>query len=630
MAKNARVTREPFSLAEYFNRMLVFPHAALSPDGKRLAYISSVSGSPQVWTAEVPRAGMLRYPKPVTSSKSQRPYVFERALAWLGPDLLAIVFETDGDECTFIEILNLKTGEIIPIPRGEGKSRDFLGFAEIDRVRGPLLYLSSNRANPRVQALYRFSLANRELTLIYQDASHSAAWSSGVRWKKQYLFSLTTSNVSNRLMACNASNGQVTTLFDAPDTFTTAVAGLAGNRILVTSSYGQEFIGPAILEVSKKAGNSRIKFLLGELGRDLWDRDVTLSPDHKNLLVNENRAGESVLTLYAWPSLKKRKIQPPRGGMIDTMSFSRDGRSILIAHQSSVNPRDFYRMDVRSGKAEALTDNYVSRVPRPSLVEPKPIRYRLKNPLGEREIYSWFFLPQGARQDASLPVIIWPHGGPQWQERPQQRPVFQFLLSRGFAIWAPNHRGSTGFGKTCAKSIERAWGTADLPDLAGGITWLKQSGWIDPDRIAIMGGSYGGYMTLRAITRLPEVFRVAVDIFGVVNLLTMTQSMPEDWKPYTDRLIGNPEKDRAMLIEQSPFFELDRVRCPLLVIQGKNDPRVTPEESEQVVASLRQRNHPVEYLLFPDEGHGFFKLENEIAAYTKAAEFIEKYLGSSR
>ena len=161
--------------------------------------------------------------------------------------------------------------------------------------------------------------------------------------------------------------------------------------------------------------------------------------------------------------------------------------------------------------------------------------------------------------------------------------------------------------------------------MLNGIDWLKKSGWIDPKNISIMGGSYGGYMTLRCITKIPNTFKVAVDIFGPANLFTFIDSVPPDWKPFMDEMVGNAQRDREKLTEQSPIFALDKIDCPLIVVQGGRDPRVVQSESDQVVEKLRSMKKTVEYLVFEDEGHGFLKTENELKAYEAIAEFVKKY-----
>jgi dipeptidyl aminopeptidase/acylaminoacyl peptidase len=609
-----------FPISEFFNRTLVFANSALSPDGDRIAYGCSLTGSPQIWVADIPETGLVRYPKPITSDKKRRPLIMESAFLWIDQNTLACTFDNDGDEVSFIEIYNLETGEIIPLPRGPEKTRDYLGFVSHDSKAGAVIYFLSNRDFEGSQGLFSYSLKTKQVTLIYQDRKKTCAWLPNLNYKDHFLFVSVDSNTSNSLMGVNPKTKKTITLFDEPGVMIHANAVLGSDQILVASNTGREFMSPAVLNVSTR----KLEFL----APDRWDMDIQLSSDGKTLIGNENKGGKSVLSVFDLKlgkkesSLKKRDLKFSENGVIEEISLSKNGRFASFAHNSPTEPRDFYRLDLKTLKTQKLTDNYISRIPQKSLIPPKQITYKS----GELTIYSWLFLPKDAKRDQSTPVIVWPHGGPQFQERASQRPVFQYFLNKGFAIWAPNHRGSTGFGQSFTKAIERKWGTADLPDMENGIQWLKDSRWIDPEKIAIMGGSYGGYMTLRSITRLPNIFKVAVDIFGVSNLLSFQKSVPPDWQPFMESLVGHAEKDRAMLIEQSPFFEMDKIKCPLLVIQGAKDARVVQAESDQIVEALKKRNHPVEYLVFEDEGHGFFKLENELAAYTKAAEFIERHL----
>jgi prolyl oligopeptidase PreP (S9A serine peptidase family) len=602
-----------FPIEDYFNRIAVFSNAALSPRGNKLAYISSSGGSPQVWVAELSAEGKVYYPKPVTSDKKKRPYVFGEALQWISEEQLICLFDTDGDEKTFIEILNFKTGETVALPMGAGAAKDSLGF-----YHDGLLYFSSNRNVPSAMGLFTFHLKTKKIESIYQNETRSSTWFSNLKIGTDFLFHLSLSNTSSTLLSVNLKSKKHKVVLDIPESNTIPIAVLPKNKLMVASDAHREFTTLAILDLKTKA--------LQFLQKDAWDKEIDLSKNQKDLLVHENHAGKSILTAYAWSSakrsMKKRNVKFPSHGLIDRLGFSKNGEYALVCYSSPTEPKDFYRIHVKSLRVQKLTDNYVSRIPQDTLVQPKLVKYAS----AERTIYSWLFLPKSAQKNRSLPVIVWPHGGPQSQERAQPRFIFQYFLSRGYAIWAPNHSGSTGFGKKCSISVERAWGTADLPDMENGIEWLIKSGWIDEKKMVIMGGSYGGYMTLRTITKLPHVFKVAVDFFGVSNLLTFVKSVPADWIPYMDRLVGNPERDSEMLKEQSPIFALDQIQCPLMVVQGSQDPRVVKAESDQVVAALKARNHPVEYVVFEDEGHGFFKLENELKAYRSAVDFIQKYL----
>jgi dipeptidyl aminopeptidase/acylaminoacyl peptidase len=362
--------------------------------------------------------------------------------------------------------------------------------------------------------------------------------------------------------------------------------------------------------------------------KDSWDIEIAkLSKDQKNLFVVRNVEGQSKLEHYSFPSLKRLSTKFKSAGVISSVDYSNKQKALIIGYWSPTESKNFYRVSLKNKKTERLTDTWSSIIPESSMIHPKSVWFESQG----QKIHSWLFLPKAnkrsLKKNVKAPVIVWPHGGPQWQERAQFRPIFQYFLSKGFAIWAPNPTGSTGYGISFCKKIERAWGTADLPDMLNGISWLKNSGLIDPEKMVIMGGSYGGYMTLRAITKIPNTFKAAVDLFGVSNLLTFATNIPEDWKFFVEKLVGNPIQDRDMLMEQSPVNYLDKVDCPLLVVQGGRDPRVVKSESDQVVEKLKSMKKEVEYLVFEDEGHGFFKPENELAAYKKAAEFLELHVG---
>lgn len=598
-----------FPIHEYFNRIQVAA-GVLSPDEERLAFISFLTGAPQVWVGAIPEKGLLEYPRPVTFHGRERPLVLAPEILWLGSDGLAVTMDTEGNEESFIRLVDLKTGHESTVPHEKGR-RDFLSFISKDKN---WLYYTSNKRNASVQALFRYHLKDKADEVCFEDHTHSALWFTNLKVGSKLLFAIQYANNRNSLNAINLETKEPVVLFHEEDCQIIPVAVLSAREILVTSDYGRDFVSVGVLDVKKKT----IRYLF----KEEWDQEAFLSPKKNVLAVVENRAGYGAIRLFRWPSMKKIPLRGFSKGVISQVNFSKSGRHMLIGYLSPIEPPDFYRVDLKRLDIQRLTSNYTSRVPQATLVDPRLVSFESQG----RRIYSLFFLPKGAKKNRSLPVIVWPHGGPQYQERPQQRPIFQYFLSRGYAIWAPNPTGSTGFGKKMANAINRAWGTADLPDMKNGISWLKDSGWIDPNQMVILGGSYGGYMVLRTLTKIPDVFQVGVDIFGPSNLISFAKSVPEDWRPYMDEFVGNPERDEAMLREQSPYFELSKIRCPLLIVQGARDSRVVKTESERVVEALRAHGRPVEYLVFEDEGHGFFKRENELACFEKVADFIESQL----
>lgn len=483
-------------ISEYFNRLTVFSATALSKDGTKLAYQSSLTGSPQVWLGQVPKGeGLLAYPKPLTTGKDEQPHVMHpHALQWVGNDKLLCLMDRHGDEQTFIRIHDFKAGTVTDIPQGEG-ARDYMGFVSKDHQT---YFFSSNRHDLSAQGLYAYDFKSGQVEKWYGHPGQTCGWVGDQTHQGKRLFTRMTSSLSNSLHLIDPKTKAVTDVFTEPGVLISPVGFLPSKKLLVVSNYGRQFLGLATLDLKTK------EIVFKE--RDQWDVDgASVSPDKKTMLVLRNVAGRSQLDLYTWPSLKKQKLKIPKDGVIDGFEYAESGKFAVINYNSPAQPRDFYRLDIKSRKAQQLTDNWTSKIPRKEFSMSKLVQYESEG----KKIYSWLFLPKDAKKNKKTPVIVWPHGGPQWQERAQFRPIFQYFVGRGFAVWAPNPTGSTGFGKDFTLAICGQWGTADLPDMKNGIEWLKNSGFIDPKRIAIMGGSYGGYMTLRSLTKIPNTFKAA-------------------------------------------------------------------------------------------------------------------------
>jgi dipeptidyl aminopeptidase/acylaminoacyl peptidase len=240
-----------------------------------------------------------------------------------------------------------------------------------------------------------------------------------------------------------------------------------------------------------------------------------------------------------------------------------------------------------------------------------------------RDIPAWLYRPDVSDR---VPVVVAIHGGPEAQERPVYQPLYQYLVSRGIAVLATNIRGSTGYGKTYQRLIQRDWGGGDLDDWDHAVKWLKEQDWADGDRIGVFGGSYGGFAVLSCVTRLPDHWAAAVDIFGPSNLVTFARAVPPTWKRMMKRFVGDPDEDAELLTERSPLTYIENAKAPLLVIQGATDPRVVKPESDQLVERLRSLGRTVEYVVFDDEGHGFTKRPNELKAMRLSAEWLERHL----
>ena len=384
-----------------------------------------------------------------------------------------------------------------------------------------------------------------------------------------------------------------------------------------------------------------------------WDAEsLELSPNAQNLSYTYNREGFSELHLRQTkptPATRsqssgdeifgnyKEIVDVPAKGIVGGLKFSPDGSRLAFTFSSAKYNPDVWIYDLNAKKFTQLTHSDRAGLDQNSFVEPQLIKFKS---FDGREIPAWFYRPQTTVTTKTgtlsatmkppvkenLPVIVSVHGGPEAQERAGFNALYQYYLSRGYAILATNVRGSTGYGKTFTHLDDVRRREDSVKDLAAAAYWLRTDGGADVKKIAVIGGSYGGYMTLAAITLYPDLWAAAVDTVGIANWETFLQRTSGYRRRQREVEYGRLDKDLDFLREISPINRVDRIKTPLFVIQGKRDPRVPYTESEQIVESLRKRNAPVEYKLFDDEGHGVNKLKNRLVVYPLVADFLDKHL----
>jgi dipeptidyl aminopeptidase/acylaminoacyl peptidase len=309
-------------------------------------------------------------------------------------------------------------------------------------------------------------------------------------------------------------------------------------------------------------------------------------------------------------------------GVCEDLVLSADGGRAAFARISATEPWQVWTLDIATGDARvALTTTF--GVPAGELVEPQLIRI----PAPDGDIPCFVYRPRGA--SGPVPAVLYPHGGPEGQSRPAfsaHLTHLAALVHNGMALVVPNIHGSTGYGRAWQVAIHKDWGGIDLRDLRAVAEWMTKQADFDQKRLAVYGGSYGGFATLMCVTRIADLWRCAVDVFGVANLITMIENAQPNWRRFLARWIGDVERDREKLIERSPITHIENVRCPMLILQGENDPRVPQEESDQVVERLRALGRRVEYVVYPGEGHGFTKRANAEDAYSRIVKFLTREL----
>ncbi|MGH2575383.1 MAG: alpha/beta hydrolase family protein, partial [Ignavibacteria bacterium] len=354
-----------------------------------------------------------------------------------------------------------------------------------------------------------------------------------------------------------------------------------------------------------------------------WDiTDYNLAKSEKYLLYIINEDGSSKLKLKNLIIGKTRSLKVPKGNCL-TAQFTPDENEVVLLYDGPKNPQDIFVYNIKKNRLSQITYSMIGGIPKSEFTPPTPIKY---NSFDGLEISANLYIPKWMEKDSTNPAIVWPHGGPEWQEKNLFNKFFQILTNRGYIVIAPNFRGSTGYGKSFQHKIYKDWGGAEFKDILGSVEYLKNSGYADKNKIAVVGGSFGGFMTLTCVTKAPDIWKCAVDIFGPANLFTFLDSIPEYWKPATIALVGDPEKDKEFLQERSPINFVDNIKCPMFIIQGSNDPRVVKSESDQMVEKLKSQNKEVEYLVLEDEGHGFSKVSNQIKVWERICEFLDKHM----
>jgi dipeptidyl aminopeptidase/acylaminoacyl peptidase len=393
-----------------------------------------------------------------------------------------------------------------------------------------------------------------------------------------------------------------------------------GRSLLVVSAAGSDTGRLARIDLATGAET----VLAADPGADV--ADAVLHPDTRDPQIVEILKDRMTYTILD-PDVEEdfKAVRALHPGDPTLLGRDNDDRTWLVGYTNDAGPILYYAYDRQTRTGRFLFEHQPA-LSGYELAPMEPFSYTARDGL---VIHGYLTFPPGAGR-SGLPTVLNVHGGPQVRDEWGYHSEAQWLANRGYLCVQVNYRGSTGYGKSFVAAGDREWGGKMHDDLIDAVSHVAAQGWADAGRVAIYGGSYGGYAALAGAAFTPDVFRCAVDIVGPSNLKTLLESVPPYWKPMIAQLyrrVGNPSEDAEFLWSRSPLSRARDIRIPLLIAQGANDPRVKQAESEQIVAALTEAGIPHEYLLFPDEGHGFTKPENRIKFYTAAERFLATYLG---
>ncbi len=583
--------------------------ASFSPDGRSILVTSDQSG---VFNAyEVPAAGGT--PQPRTHSTTDGVFT----VGYLPHDRRVLYSQgPGGNENDHLFLLDT-TGSARDLTPGDSLKATFLDWAGGDSS----FYYATNGRDRRFFDVYEMSFATLTPRLVFQDTVGYAtpAISLDGRWLALQR-SLTTQN--SEMYIRDVRTGEIRHLSPHqgnvqyyPQTFSPD-----GKYLYFTTDEGSEFTWLARYDLATGQRDT--------VERPQWDVDFAYFSKHgKYLVVGINADARTEIRIYEAATHRLVPLPSVPVGEIRGVTISAKERSMALYVNGSRSPSNLHLLDLGTGKLRQLTQNLSPEVNPANLVDARVVRFPSYDGVA---IPSLLYRPLDASAANRAPAVLYIHGGPGGQSRVGYNALVQYLANHGYVVLAVNNRGSGGYGKTFGKLDDLHHGEADLDDLVWAKHYLAGLGTVDTSRVAVLGGSYGGYLTLAALTFRPNAFAAGVDLFGISNWVRTLRSIPPWWESFRIALyseLGDPNSaDSVRLYRISPLFHADEIRKPLLVLQGANDPRVLRAESDQIVDAVRRRGGVAEYVVFPDEGHGFIKKENNIRAYRTALEFLDKYV----
>jgi dipeptidyl aminopeptidase/acylaminoacyl peptidase len=587
--------------------------ATWSPDGKTIAFVSNLSARNNLWL--VPAEG--GWPTQLTISNER-----QTSPTW-SPDgkWIAYMSDYDGDEQWDIFLVSPKTGLVVNLTNTREIAEESPAWSPDGRY---LAYI----VKPKTSSVFEIDVYDTVMREVKHLTTGTAKDRMNVApiWSSDGKFIVYTQEQSkgtdSNVFQIHVASAQSTLLtpHDGEHTYSANDVSPDLKSVLITSNAGDGYENAGLLDIASK----KIRWLTS----DKWESSgESFSPNGKFLTYNANVDGNTDIYLYGIAAGKARALPLPKGVNYvtgRTSPFTRDNSRLLYYHTGPAAPGDLWVYDIADGKSHQLTHSLVGGVRAEDMVEPYLIHYPSKD--GKWTISAFVYVPYNLPRNGEHPAIVYAHGGPTAQTMNTFNRFVQYMANQGYLVIAPNYRGSTGYGKEFQQANLFDMGGGDLQDVLAAADWIQQTGYVDPKKLILMGGSYGGYLTMMGVTKAPEVWAAGVPIVPFVNWFTEIQNEDPVLQQSDLATMGDLEKNKALYEDRSPINFVDRIKAPLYLLAGGNDPRCPKEEAQQVVDAVKKRGGVVEYKVYENEGHGFAKVENQIDAYKRVADFLKAHV----
>src|SRR5712691_4411798 len=583
--------------------------ATWSPDGKSIAFISNMSGRNNIWMVSADGG----WPTQLTVSDQR-----QTAPAW-SPDGKWIAYQSDydGDELWDIFLVSPKTGKVVNLT----STRE---IAETDPTWSPdgryLAYL----VKPKTSAAHEidvYDMLMREVKHITAGTPQDKGNSNPI-WSKDGKYIVYTQEqakgTDSNIFVADVATGKSSLLtpHEGEQRYSNNDISPDGKQVLLTSNAANGYENIGLLEVAAK----KITWLT----RDKWEiRGGEFSPNGKHITFNANVDGNEDIYLHDLATGKSTMLPIPKGLNEPAgghSAFTKDGFRLLYYHNGPTAPGDLWVYTFASGKSHQVTHSLVAGVRSEDMVEPSLVHYPSKD--GKWTISAFVYMPYNLPRNGQHPAIVFVHGGPASQTVHAFNRFVQHMANQGYIVIAPNYRGSTGYGKEFEQANLFDMGGGDLQDVLGAADWIKQTGYVDPKKLILTGSSYGGYMTMMGVTKAPEVWAGGVPIVPFVNFFTEIENEDPVLQQSDMATMGDPVKNKALYEDRSLINFIDQIKATLLLLAGGHDPRCPKSETQQVVDAIKKRGGTVDYKIYENEGHGFARVENQIDAYKRVADFL--------